>query len=172
MADVLGNLGSGSAALPGCNSRTESPPLGAPAPPGMDSSSDGTPIDGKADASAQGDGVSGAEGTDARTDDASDSAMPPGPFSITNQQPASLVPYSQNPYSVTPKPLPANVMSHLAPNGDAIAQCAFNDCGTLNGAAQYVNWATPGTDDFGVPFYYGEAADPFYKKRVPPARDA
>ena len=81
-----------------------------------------------------------------------------GPWTITHQPPPSCPFYSRNSKSVTTKRLPADVMSHLASNGESIARAAVG--GTGGDVRQY---ATPGSDDFGVPLYYSAPTDPFFK---------
>jgi len=96
------------------------------------------------------------------------------PVTVTvTTPPSSGVAYSQNPNSVTTKPLPSDVLSHCYGNtsdcsaGDAIAKCAMTDCGGLSelNNPTYMGLfvkASPGRDDFGNPVYYSTSADPWY----------
>lgn len=86
-----------------------------------------------------------------------------GPYTITSQPPSNCPFYGQNTLSVTNKILPANVMSHLAVNSDAMAQGAFNAGGTANGFTYPTIWASPGTDDNGNPLFYSPPTAPYYK---------
>ncbi len=81
-----------------------------------------------------------------------------GPWSITHQPPASCPFYGQGPNNVTNKRLPSDVMSHLAANGNTIAQTVLG-----NPSSASVQWNTPGSDDAGVPFYYAAPGDPYFK---------
>ena len=81
-----------------------------------------------------------------------------GPWTITHQPPPSCPFYSQNSKSVTTKRLPSDVMNHLAPNGDTLARTAV---GSASGDIR--QYATPGSDDYGVPLYYSAPTDPYYK---------
>ena len=85
-----------------------------------------------------------------------------GPYSILNQEPTTSVP---SPESLFGKPLPADVMSHLAVNGEIEAQDAMVAC--------YGSGCTPFSqiviapqnsvqDNNGVPFYYGQASNPYF----------
>ena len=81
-----------------------------------------------------------------------------GPWTITHQPPPSCPFYSQNSKSVTTKRLPGDVMNHLAANGDTLARTAV---GSASGDVR--QYATPGSDDYGVPLYYSAPSDPYYK---------
>lgn len=84
-----------------------------------------------------------------------------GPYDILDQEPSCLVPY---PGSLWAKPLPDDVMAHLAPSSAAIAACTATDCGAAE-PSSYGNsvLSTPGTNDWtSMPRYYGNADDPFY----------
>lgn len=72
-----------------------------------------------------------------------------------------MVPY---PGSLWTKPLPADIMSHLAPDSDAIAQCTLTDCGVAEASAYgRSTLSTPGEGDWNsYPRYYGNADDPLY----------
>lgn len=81
--------------------------------------------------------------------------------------------YSQNPNSVTTKPLPSDVLSHCFGDtsncaaGDAIAQCALTDCGGLSetGNPSYMGQflkASPGSSDLTDSFYESKSTDPWY----------
>jgi hypothetical protein len=95
-------------------------------------------------------------------------------FSImVTSAPSSGSSYSQNPNSVTTKPLPSDVLSHCYGNtsncssGDAIAKCALTDCGGLSelNNPTYMGTfvkASPGRDDFSNPVYYSASTDPWY----------
>lgn len=96
-----------------------------------------------------------------------------GPHWLTKQQSVTVVPYANNPGSITSKRLPANVMSHLytspqGVSGHDIAVCAFTDCGNPQyapGGSLYGMFVadTPGSSDQGTAFYYASASDPWYK---------
>jgi len=85
-----------------------------------------------------------------------------GPYSILNQEDITNVP---SPDSLFGKRLPVDVMSHLAANGEIEAQDSMLAC--------YGSGCTPFSqlviapqdsvqDNNGVPFYYGQASDPYY----------
>ena len=84
-----------------------------------------------------------------------------GPYGIDHQEPSCLVPY---PGSLWTRPLPEDVMLHLAPSSDVIAECTLTDCGIVE--PQYYGLSAldnPGPDDWNsFPRYYGNAADPLY----------
>ena len=85
-----------------------------------------------------------------------------GPYSILNQEDITNVP---SPNSLFGKRLPVDVMSHLAVNSEIEAQesmlaCIGSGCSPFS---QIVIAAPNSTqDNNGVPFYYGQASDPFY----------
>lgn len=84
-----------------------------------------------------------------------------GPFSLTNQEPVGCLPYGSTLWN---SPLPADVMSHLAANSDAMAKTTLTDNGNLtssNWGATYLE--TPGISDIQPPRYYATASDPVYK---------
>ncbi|MHB1846055.1 MAG: hypothetical protein ACYCWW_14615, partial [Deltaproteobacteria bacterium] len=74
-------------------------------------------------------------------------------------------PYPNGPWN---KPLPADVMSHLAPSSDAIAQATFIDLNGPGGTQANGRWGFwtldqhTGVNDSNESFYYGEATDPWY----------
>ena len=85
-----------------------------------------------------------------------------GPYSVLNQEVITDVPSAG---SLFGKRLPADVMSHLAVNGEIEAQDSMLAC--------YGSGCTPFSqiviapqdsvqDNNGVPFYYGQASDPYY----------
>ena len=110
---------------------------------------------------AGGTGASGGGGHNPGGGGAGGSCPGSPPYDVDHQEPSCLVPY---PGSLWTKPLPADIMSHLAPSSDAIAQCTLTDCGAAQ--AQYYGestMTTPGPDDWSsYPRYYGNADDPLY----------
>jgi hypothetical protein len=105
-----------------------------------------------------------------------------GPYSLTNQQPVTPVPYSSNPESIFYKKLPADVLSHLWGNTSSVTasnnfgKCIATECGniSLNGIGNTEscnNGACSGWDlltfasygNFGTKaVYYATQADPWY----------
>ena len=85
-----------------------------------------------------------------------------GPYSVLSQEPSSLHAY---PTSLWWKPLPIDIMSHLATNSDLIASTMVD---SSDGSTQpESNWGrflavTPGRNDTAAPHYYGQASDPTY----------
>ena len=85
-----------------------------------------------------------------------------GPYSTLNQEPITNVPSAG---SLFGKRLPADVMSHLAANGEIEAQEAMAACygSGCTPFSQIVIAAADSTqDNNGVPFHYGQATDPYY----------
>ena len=85
-----------------------------------------------------------------------------GPYSILNQEDITNVPSAG---SLFGKRLPADVMSHLAVNGEIEAQDSMVACygSGCTPFSQLVIAAQDSTqDNNGVPFYYSQASDPYY----------
>lgn len=88
---------------------------------------------------------------------------PGGGWTQSNRPPVGCTPY---PNGLWVKPLPGagngGPMNHLAPNSDAVANCAMTDCGASSSLGGWAP-ATPGSDDLdGQPLFYGHTADPKY----------
>ena len=90
-----------------------------------------------------------------------------GPYSITNQEPVTDVPY---PNSFVSQQLPSDVMNHLYGGcssgsgcSDTIAQTAITGGGST-GAGNWGNScvSTPGINDYDFPVYYATSSDPTY----------
>jgi hypothetical protein len=93
-------------------------------------------------------------------------------YTLTSQQPYGVASYSSNTNSVSTKPLPADIMSHLytgGVGGDAIAKCALNDCNPSQGDTPVpqpigmLDIASPGNYDNADAVYYSALKDPYGK---------
>jgi hypothetical protein len=85
-----------------------------------------------------------------------------GPYSVLNQEDITNVPSAG---SLFGKRLPADVMSHLAVNGEIEAQDSMLACyGSGCTPFSQIVIAPQGSvqDNNGVPFHYGQASDPYY----------
>ncbi len=85
-----------------------------------------------------------------------------GPYSVLNQEDITNVPSGG---SLFGQRLPADVMSHLAVNGEIEAQDSMLACyGSGCSPFSQIVIAAQGSvqDNNGVPFYYGQASDPYY----------
>src|SRR6185437_10846941 len=84
-------------------------------------------------------------------------------FSLASQEPITVV---ASPASLFAKKLPADVMSHLAPNSDVVAQQALAACKSSPTFActTATIWAHSGSsnDINGIPRFYGNPTDPWY----------
>jgi hypothetical protein len=102
-------------------------------------------------------------GSDVGTGDAAVDCT--GPFTLEHQQPVECHPF---PKSLWYKPLPANVMDHLAPDSDQIVEATFTMDGTLSypwkrdKAITTLGTVTSDGFDLNSPLYYGQASDPVY----------
>ena len=88
-------------------------------------------------------------------------------YSLTNQASVANVPY---PSSLVAKPLPSDVMKHLyggCAHGTGCSDTIATTALTGNARTASSNWgnssvATPGTNDYDFPMYYGTSSDPTY----------
>lgn len=85
-------------------------------------------------------------------------------YTVLNQEPSSQLAY---PNSLWTKPLPSDIMSHLASNSGVVAPTLIDSNDSGGSPLAEALWgrtlvATPGYDDLMRPRYYGNASDPLY----------